>query len=157
MAQLASETIMAVEQLAVDDDARADARAKCDDDEILHATGYAVDHLAQGRSIGVVGHGHGNVAETLAEHLGQGNDAVVCPRQVRRKLDGAFIVVGIGSADAHGLDFLQSAHLLDDGLQCHDAGVDIVLGLLVATGLDGCRGLDVAACVNDSKHGVRAS
>ena len=157
MAQFAGKAVVTVEQLSVDDDTRADARSKGDDDEVLHATGHAVDHLAQGSGVGVVGQRHRDTAEPLAEHLSQRHHTVVSPRQVGGKLDGTVIIVAVGGADAHRLDLVDTAHLLDDGLQGLDTSVDVGLGRLEATGLDGGGCLDVAACVDNTKHGVRTS
>ena len=79
------------------------------------------------------------------------------PRQVRRKLYSAVIVITVGSTDAHRLDFLKAAHLLDDDLQGLNTCVHIIVGIGKAAGLDGRRSFDVASGVNDSKHGVRSS
>ena len=81
----------------------------------------------------------------------------MCPRQVRCKLNGAVIIVAIGCTDAHGFDFLNATHLVDDYLQCFHTGVYIVFYLLVATGLDGCGGFDVTTGIDNTKNGVCTS
>ena len=157
VAQLAGEAVATVDHLPVGHDARAHARAQGDVDEVLHAPGHAVGHLAQGGGVGVVGDGDGHPAQRVAEELGQRHHAVVRPGQVGGVLDGAPVVVGVGRADAHGLDGVESAHGLDDGHEGVDGVTHVVFHAVVAAGLDGGGGLDFATGVHDAEHGVGAS
>ena len=148
---------MAVEQLAVHHNTRPYARAKCDDDEVLHATCHTIDHFAKSGSVGIVRQCYRNIIQPFAEQLGQRYNAIVCPRQVRGKLNGSVIVVAVRGTNAHSLDFLYAAHLVDDDLKGLYTRVYIVFYFLIAASLNGCSGPDVAAGVDNSKHGVRTS
>ena len=79
------------------------------------------------------------------------------PRQVRRKLNGTTIIVGIGCSDAHGFYLLNTANLFDDGLEGFDSSADIVISGIVSTCLDSCCGLDVATCIDNTEYGISAS
>ena len=152
MTQLTCKSVVTVEQLTVDHDTRAYAGAEGDDDEVLHATGHAIDHLADSGGIGIVGESHGDVVEALAEEFSEGHYTVVSPRQIGGKLDGAVIVIAIGGANAHGLDLIDAANLVDDDLQGLDTCVDIVLDLFIAAGLDSGCSLDVTTGIDNAEH-----
>ena len=116
MSQFASKAVVSIKQLAIDNNTRTDTGAQSDDDKVLHASSHSVDHLTDGGSIGVVGQCYGDVVQLLAEQVGQWNNGVVSPRQVRSFLDSALVVVAVGGADAHRFDFLDTTNLLDDRL-----------------------------------------
>ena len=61
MAQFSGESVVTIQQLAIHHDTRSDAGTQCDDDEVLHAASYAIDHLADSGSIGIVGESYGDV------------------------------------------------------------------------------------------------
>ena len=113
MAKLSGEAITTVNQLSIDDNARADTCAKRDFYEVLHAASGTVSHLAHSGRVSVIGKGYGD-AKPVGEHLCQRHDAIVTPLQVGGKLDGASIVVAIRRADTHRLDFLYAANLVDN-------------------------------------------
>ena len=156
MTQLTGKAIATVDELSVDNNARAYACAEGDDDEVLHTTGYTIYHLTDGSSIGIIGQCHGN-AQPLFEHLGQRHNAIVAPLKVGSKLDGAAIVVTVGSSDTHGLDLVDAAALLNNRLQGSYTSVYILLGRGIALRLDGCCGLDFATAVNDTEDGVSST
>ena len=60
MSQLASKSIAAIYHLSVDDNTRAYARTKCQHNEILHASGHSIGHLADSCGIGIVGQRYGH-------------------------------------------------------------------------------------------------
>lgn len=72
-------------------------------------------------------------------------------------LDVTSVIVGIRCTNTHGLDLVDTAHLVDDNLKGIDCCIHISLASLITLGLDGCCGLDVATTVNDTKHGVSSS
>ena len=153
MAKFAGKTVAAIHQLSVDHNARAYTGAQGEHDEILHATRHTIGHLANGCGIGIVGDGHWHT-EPLAEHAGQRHDAIVSPRNVGGVFYCTFIIIGIGGSDAHGFDFLHTAHLVDDDLQCLHGGIHIITNGGKALCLDGSGGLDVATAVNNTKNRV---
>ena len=157
MSQLTGKAVVTIHQLSVDDNTRAYTCAERQHDEVLHATGHTVNHLTHSSGIGVVGQSHGQIVETLAEHLSQGHHTVVSPCQVGSELYRTIIIVAVGGADAHGLDLVQTTHLFDDGLQGSHAGVNIVVHLVVALCLDGCSGLDFSTAVNNTENRVCTS
>ena len=157
MTELASETVAAVNELSVHYDARANACAESDDDEVLHAAGYAVSHLADGCSVSVVGERYGDT-EFVAEELSQRHYAVASPLEVRSELDGAVVVVAVRSADTHSLDLADAAYLVDDDLQSVYSCVYVSLNVVaISLGLDSCGSLNFTTAVNDTKHRVCAS
>ena len=156
MAKLAGKSVVTINKLSVDHDTRAHAGAEGDDDEVLHTASHAIGHLADGCCIGVVGHCHGDATETLGEHLGEWNDTLA-PNEVGSVLDVASVVICVGCADTHGLDFFNATHLVDDNLQSLDGCIDVFLTCLITLGLDGSCGLDVATAVNDTENGVSSS
>ena len=148
---------MSVQQLAIYHDTRSYARTQGNNNEILHATGYTVDHLAQCRSIGIVRQGYWNIVQPLTEHLGQRHYTAVSPRQVRSKLNGTIIIITVGRTDSHRLDFFDAANLLNDDLQSLYTGVHIFFCRRKTASLNSCCCLDVTAGIHYSKHGVRTS
>ena len=72
-------------------------------------------------------------------------------------LDVAGIVVGIWRANTHGLDFVDTSHLVDDNLQGFNGSVDVCLTCFITLGFDGGCSLDVATAVNDAENGVCSS
>ena len=157
MAELASKTVAAVNELSVHYDARANACAESDDDEVLHAASYAVSHLADGCSVSVVGERYGD-AELVAEELSQRHYAVASPLEVRSELDGAVVVVAVRSADTHSLDLADATYLVDDDLQSVYSCVYVSLNVVaISLGLDSCGSLNFTTAVNDTKHRVCAS
>ena len=157
MTQLTGKAVVAVKQLTIDDDTRTYARAQGDDDEVLHAASHTIDHLADSGGISVVGECYGDVVQALAEELCQRHDAVVGPRQIGSKLDGAVVEVTVGGADTHRLDLLNAAHLVDNHLQSLDTGIHIVFHLIVATCLDGSSCLDFTTGIYNAEDGVCSS
>ena len=71
MAELAGETVVAIDKLSVDDDSAAHACAKSDHDEILQSACGAVGHLADGGGVSVIGNGNGHT-HLFRKHLGEG-------------------------------------------------------------------------------------
>ena len=107
---------MTIEQLTVDHDTRAYASTQGDDDEVLHTACHTINHLTNGSGIGIIGQGYGDIVQTLAEQLGEGHHTIMSPRQIGGKLDGAVIIVAVRGTYTHGLDLLDTAHLVDDDL-----------------------------------------
>ena len=151
MAKLSGEAITTVNQLSIDDNARADTCAKRDFYEVLHAASGTVSHLAHSGCVSVIGKGYGD-AKPVGEHLCQRHDAIMTPLQVGGKLDGASIVVAIRRADTHRLDFIYAANLVDNHLKGLYASVHIVLNLIIYLSLHGRGDLDVSARVDNAKH-----
>ena len=156
MAQLAGKTIMTVKQLSVNHNTRTHTGTQCDNDKILHTASHTVNHLADSSGIGIVGKRYGN-AQCIAEQLSQGHYTIVSPRQIRSKLDSAVIIIAIRSTNTHGLDFLDTADLLDDGLQSLNRCGHVIIYIVVATSLDGSSGLDIATGINNTKYRVGTS
>ena len=77
---------------------------------------------------------------------------IVSPRQIRSKLDCAVIIVAVRSTNTHGLDFLDTANLLDDRLQSLDRCGYVIIYITVTTSFDGCGGLDIATGINNTKY-----
>ena len=148
---------MTIEQLSVDDNARAYTSAEGNDDKVLHAACHTIDHLSDSCCIGIVGQCYRDVVQTLAEELRQGNHTVVSPGQVRSKLNRTLIIVAVRRTDTHCLDFLNAAYLVDNDLQCFNTGIHIVFCLFVITCFDSRSSLDLTTGINDSKYGVGAS
>ena len=151
MTEFACETVATIDQLAIHDNTRTDTRAERNHNEILHATRHAIDHFADGGSVGVVGQGDGD-AEALLEHFSQWHNAVAPPRKVRRKLNRAVVVVAVWCTNAHRLDFLDAAHLIDNRFEGLHRSIDIVLYIVINLRLDSGCGLDFATAIDDSKH-----
>ena len=153
MTELASKAVATIDDLSVDDNTAAHTCAECNDDEVLHATCCAIGHLTHCCGVGVVGELHGNAC-CLVEHIGQRNDALVSPRQVGSELDGAVVVVAVGSTDAHALHLVGSANLCQKGLQASHASLYEGFSGLVLLRLDTVLCNDLATSVNDSEYGV---
>ena len=151
MAQLSSEAVAAIDHVSIDDNTRSDTRAERDHDEVLHAACYAILHLADGGSVGVVGEAHGD-AKLFREHICQWNHTVMAPGHIGGKLYRAAIVVAVGRTDAHGFDLLYAAYFCNDGLEGLHASRDKVLCGLVCLRLNrvGCQ--YVATLIYDSKN-----
>jgi hypothetical protein len=79
------------------------------------------------------------------------------PWQVRSKLDGAVIIVAIGSSDAHSLDFVKAAYLFDNGKENLHAGIHIRFWCGVPAGLDGSCSLDVSSGVDNAENRISTS
>ena len=86
MSQFTGKSVMTIHQLTVDHDTRPHSGSEGDDDEVLHSTCHAINHLAHGSRIGVVGQRHRN-AERLAEHVGQRHHPF--PWQIRSIFNGS--------------------------------------------------------------------
>ena len=74
-------------------------------------------HLADSRSVGIVGDGHGD-ADYVLDHLGEEDDhrlvvLVVRPLEVGSELDGALVVVAVGGSDTDTLHLTVVLGLLD--------------------------------------------
>ena len=128
MAKLAGETVVAVDELSVDDDTAADACAEGDHDEVTESAGGAVGHLAEGSCVGVVGDGDGD-AELLADHLREGKGHG--PGEVYAVLDHTGVVVGVGRADAYAehladgvVGFEEAEHL---GVKLVEISVEVCM------------------------------
>lgn len=109
MTELAGKTVVAVDHLAVGDEARTESRAERDHHEVAHAFGVAVNHLADRRGIGVVGHQHLHAAETSADIVGQRKETAALVGigvalaefpKVGGILDRTLVEIGVGGADA---------------------------------------------------------
>ena len=99
MTDLTGREPVAGEELAIDEQAGADALADLDEQEVL-AGGVAVGELGQGGHVGVVGHVHGQ-AQGALEVTGQGH---VVPAEVGRLGDHTVGVDHAGAADADAQD-----------------------------------------------------
>ena len=154
MSQFAGESVVSIEQLSIDHDARADACAKRNDNEIVHAPCHTILFLADGGRIGIVRHRHGEIVQAFAEHFSQRHHAVFCPPQISGILDGAGMIVGSRCTDAHGLYFGEATHLLNHGLKRLDASLDELFGRLVVAGFNHCGFQDVCLIVHDAEDGV---
>ena len=133
MAQLAGKSVVAINQLAVDDDAATYARTQRDHDEVLHTTGRAVGHFADGGRVGVVGQSR-RYAQALFEQSSQGNDTL--PRKVGSKLDGTRIIVAVGGTHADTLDFIFSAIGFEQGKQVLANFVHVCFHFRISARLD---------------------
>ena len=167
MAELAGEAVVAVDHLAVGDESRTEPRAEGDHNEIAHALGVAVNHLADRRRVGVVGNERLHAAETLRnivrqrEHaarlVGIGVALLKLPK-VRRGFDRALVVVGIGRADAGQFvlerkALRQSAHRVAKVLDISR----IVVNIRVLLGRDDRFGIEVAVFIHEAESGVDAA
>ena len=169
MPELAGEAVVAVDHLAVGDESRTEPRAEGDHNEIAHALGVAVNHLADRRRVGVVGNERLHAAETLRnvvrqrEHaarlVGIGVALLKLPK-VRRGFDRALVVVGIGRADADARQFVlerkalrQSAHRVAKVLDISR----IVVNIRVLLGRDDRFGIEVAVFIHEAESGVDAA
>ena len=101
MSQFTGESVMSIEQLSVDHNAGTNACAQGNHDEVLHTASHAIYHFTDGSGIGIVSQRYGDIVQALAEQFCQGHYAVVSPRKVRGKLDGAFIIVSVRGSDTH--------------------------------------------------------
>ena len=81
----------------------------------------------------------------------------MAPREVWRKLYGTFIIVTIGRSNTHCLNLLDTSHLLNDGLQCLNTSIDIVLYFLEALGLNSSCCLNLASTIHDTENRIRTS
>ena len=131
MADLRAGAVSAVEELAIDDDAAADAGAQGCEDHVLGALAAALPEFAQSGNVGVVT-GLDGEAHQLGQSLGDVENA---PAQVNTLVDHALAVDGTGHADAHADDGGLVNVLLVDELQ--DGGCDIGQDALAVVGHDG--------------------
>ena len=67
----------------------------------------------------------------------------MCPCQVRCELNSTIIEVSIRGTDTHGLDLLDTAHLVDNHLKSLHTSINIVLYLVVPLCLDSGGSLDL--------------
>ena len=154
VAQFAGKAVAAVHNLAIANDARANARAKGNHDEVLHTAGHAIGHFAHSSCIGVVRHAAGN-AEGFFKLLGAGNDAA--PNEVGCILDVARIVVAVGRTDTDGAHVFDATDAVECGLECFHRGLYVVVKIWISAGGYNGLGLDGATLVNDTEHGVRTA
>ena len=115
VAEFAGEAVVAIKQLAVDDDAAAYAGAEGYHNEILHSLGGAVHHLADGGGIGVIGQGNRQTAEQRRKFLAELHRGVVGPGDVGGIADFAGVIVAVGGTYAHSLHCAFDISLLDAG------------------------------------------
>ena len=111
-------------KLPVYDNAAAYACAERNHDEVFHTACGAVCHFAYGCGVGVVCYYNG-YAECLFELLSYGNDSF--PFKVGGIFYCAFVIVAVGCAYSHGFYFVYPAHGVDDGQQCLDRRVHVVV------------------------------
>ena len=154
MAQLTSESVVAIHHLAIHHDAAAHTCTQGDHDKVLHTASHAVGHLADGGSVSVVGD-QARDAEFLSHHVSQGNRGR--PGQVRSLVDKARVVVAVGGADADALDLALGVIRLDDAGQLGVQLVNVVIEVAVFCCLDGIACDYSAASVHDTKDGVSAA
>ncbi len=109
MPDFPGETVRAIDQFAVGDNAASEPGPQGYDNEILHAAGGAKKHFPQGRGICIIGHG-GWDAEKACQFR---PDVDKFPSKIGWMLDRAFMIVGVGSSDSDAGQFmfcLQSAN-----------------------------------------------
>ena len=135
VADLAAGTVCAVDDLAVDDDAAADAGAQRDHDCAAAALGGTHPDLTQSSHVGVVAHQHLHAVQQAGQ---LGRDVPLAPAAKVGADDGddAAVQHGAGDADADAL------HLLGGDLLLGHLGVDGVGQILedVLTGVGGVGG-----------------
>ena len=100
MAQFTGKSVRAIDQMTINDNARPDTCSQCYHDKILQAASYTVCHFANSSSIGIVGQRYW-YAQSLAEHVSQRHDDIVCPRQIGCILNSTLIIIAIWRADTH--------------------------------------------------------
>ena len=157
---------MAVDHLAVGDETRSEARTERNHDEVAHALGIAVDHLADRRGIGVVRHEHLHTPEAVpdvvrqrenaAAFIGIGVSLAEFP-EVRGVFDRTFMIIGIGGTDTDTRQFVlerkavgQCVHRL---AEVFDIG-RIIVYTGVFLGRNDRFGIQVAVFVDDAERSI---
>ena len=125
--QLAGESGISVDQLAVGHEAAAQTGPERDDQKVLHAFRSAVDHFAYGRGVRIVGQNDGQGGEE-ALHLFDHADRSL-PRQIGRVLNRPPVIVAVRGPDthAHELDLVAGGfeQVLDADIQFLDIQVRV--------------------------------
>ena len=129
VAELARESVVAIDHVASDDDTAADAGAESNHDEILHTLGYSVGHLTHCSRIGIVGKRHGQSAKSLGKKLLERNSALGSPHKIGCKGDLTGVVVAVGGTYSHSPDLTFLAGLFDERLDGFSKSADIILGI----------------------------
>ena len=78
----------------------------------------------------------------------------MCPGEVGSELDGAIVVVAVRSTDAHALNLIGTANLLQQRLHASHACLDEVFSRLVLLRLDAVLCYNFATSVYYSEHSV---
>ena len=153
MAQLAGESVVAVDQLAVCDETAAQSGTEGDHQEIFHALRTAVDHFTYGCRIRVVGDDDRNGGEKALHLFDDIQHAL--PDEVRCELDRAGIVVAVRGADTdtHQLHFVAGPfeQVLDSDVEF----LDILIEIGVIARGERPFADDLTRFVHQSVNGVR--
>ena len=153
MAQFACATRLAKHQLAVDHHAATHTRAEREHDEVLHALGAAVDELAIGRSIGIVGDHHRHIYVSSDESDQIDNTFEI---EVRGILNATRVIIANRRCDADAFDRINAVFLHQRiDLQANISHINI--GVKVFVGREVLFGHNAAVVAHQSDVGVGAA
>src|SRR5512133_318842 len=98
MSQLSGKSVVAIDQITIDDNAAAKTGTQCDHDKIAHTDGTSVDHLSQCSRVGIVGYLDDDVFGQLSlDEICEVNNCYKW--QIGGDADGTVVIIGIGRPD----------------------------------------------------------